>query len=201
MPRGSNFTEDEEIQLYLSYLKISEDPRTGTDQTAANFWKRIHEHFSAARPTGSAAREIRSLECKWSKISGQTKLFAAAMDKVKRRSCASFEDEIRDAQQIFIRMEDRDGSGSGKAFKLQHCWRILRNEPLWVSSHEGESLAVEGGAQEPGDAARGARPQGRKIAKLEAKTAVETSISIAELTKTNKEIVIASKKRARDSRC
>ncbi|OWZ19551.1 hypothetical protein PHMEG_0006171 [Phytophthora megakarya] len=197
MPRGPQFGEDEEIQLCMSYLKISEDPRTGTDQTAATFWKRIQEHFTAARPAGSVTREMRSLECKWSKISSQCKMFASAKDKVERRSGASFEDEIHDAQQIYMRMEDRDGVTPTKPFKLLHCWRILRNEPLWTSTRQGEDAPAEGAAPDPDDRASGGRPQGRKAAKQEAKTNAATTHSIADLAKANKEIAIASKKRAR----
>ncbi|KAF4039859.1 No apical meristem-associated C-terminal domain [Phytophthora infestans] len=197
MPRGSNFVEEEEIQLCMSYLKISEDPRTGTYQSSATFWKRIYEHFTAARPAGSVVREIRSLECKWSKISGQAQLFSAAMDKVERRSGASFEDEIQDAQQIYMRMEDRDGVTATKPFKLLHCWRILRSEPLWTSVRDSQGTTTGGDAINSESTARGARPQGRKASKEEAKAVASTSSLIAELAKANAEIAAASKKRAR----
>ncbi|KAF4147329.1 No apical meristem-associated C-terminal domain [Phytophthora infestans] len=174
MPRGSNFVEEEEIQLCMSYLKISEDPRTGTDQSSATFWKRIHEHFTAARLA-----------------------FSAAMDKVERRSGASFGDEIQGAQQIYMRMEDRDGVTATKPFKLLHCWRILRSEPLWTSVRNSQGTATGGDAINSESTARGARPQGRKASKEEAKAVASTSSSIAELAKANAEIAAASKKRAR----
>lgn len=116
-------------------------------------------------------------------------MFAAAKDKVERRSGASFEDEIQDAQQIYMRMEDRDGVTPTKPFKLLHCWRILRNEPLWTSTHQGGDAPAEGTSPDPEDTSSGGRPQGRKAAKQEAKTAAATTHSIAELAKAKKKLL------------
>ncbi|KAG2790057.1 hypothetical protein PC129_g13793 [Phytophthora cactorum] len=134
MPRRSSFTEDEEV----SYLKIGEDPKTGMDQASATFWKHIHVNFAAARPAGSVIREIRSLKCKWSKIAAQTKLFSAAMDKVEHRSGVSFDDEIRDAHQVYMRREDPDGKSVVAAGVP-----TPENESSWIAATGQKSSKAE----------------------------------------------------------
>ncbi|KAE9053653.1 hypothetical protein PF006_g33492, partial [Phytophthora fragariae] len=133
MGKKSSFLEEEEAQLCRSYLKVGTDATTGTNQSSGTFWERICTHFNSSRPTGSTTRDQRSLECKWSKVSSDVKRFASAIDKVDHRSGASLDDEIEAAQCVYKAMQGGTEAKTRKPFKLMHCWRILKAEPLWMS--------------------------------------------------------------------
>jgi hypothetical protein len=66
--KGKNFSVDEEIQLCRSFLHVSKDAATGTNQSAGTFWQRVTTHFNERRDSGCEARPYRSLESKWSAI-------------------------------------------------------------------------------------------------------------------------------------
>ena len=45
--RGKGWDLSEDEQLCKSWLAVSQDPVTGSDQKNQTFWKRIHEDFVA----------------------------------------------------------------------------------------------------------------------------------------------------------
>lgn len=57
--KGCNFSTDEDIQLCKSWLSISEDPVTGTDQKASTFWAAVTQDYCKYQPNGD--RTLRSL--------------------------------------------------------------------------------------------------------------------------------------------
>lgn len=44
--KGCNFSKDEDVQLCKSWLSISKDPVTGTNQTASTFWESVTNDYS-----------------------------------------------------------------------------------------------------------------------------------------------------------
>ncbi|KAE8889059.1 hypothetical protein PF010_g5786 [Phytophthora fragariae] len=175
MGKKSSFLEEEEAQLCRSYLKVGTDATTGTNQSSGTFWERICTHFNSSRSTGSTTRDQRSLECKWSKVSSDVKRFASALDKVDRRSGASLDDEIEASQCVYKAMQGGTEAKTRKPFKLMHCWRILKAEPLWMSF-------------------RVSKPGYESTAPVNIDMAGPTS---AELAQATKEMAQASRKRAR----
>ncbi|KAE9329948.1 hypothetical protein PR003_g15432, partial [Phytophthora rubi] len=199
MGRKSSFLEEEEAQLCRSYLKVGTDATTGTNQSSGTFWERICTHFNSSRPTGSTTRDQRSLECKWSKVSSDVKRFASALDKVDRRSGASLDDEIEAAQCIYKAMQGGTEAKTRKPFKLMHCWRILKAEPLWMSFRVSKP-GYESTAPVNIDMAcptSAVRPKGSKATKADAKQTDLAELSFKELAQATKEMAQASPKRAR----
>lgn len=86
---------------------------------------------------------------------------------------------------------------NGKAFVRLHCWRLLRDEPLW-KSFRGDKQTPPNVAN-PDTRATGSaiRPQGTKAAKADAKAAAETGLSLRDLALATKQMAQASNKRTR----
>jgi hypothetical protein len=82
--RSGNYTHDEDIQLAISWEKISTDPITTNEQPARSYWKRIADHFHANR-TFESDRDACSLEHRWSTIQKECMKFQAYYEDVERR--------------------------------------------------------------------------------------------------------------------
>ncbi|KAE8995720.1 hypothetical protein PR001_g20056 [Phytophthora rubi] len=89
------------------------DARLGTDQTLDDLWKRVTTHFKGARPEGLVLLDARSLGCKWSEISSDVKRFASAKDEAPRRSAATYDDEVKDAQEVCNKMATQTARSLG----------------------------------------------------------------------------------------
>jgi hypothetical protein len=63
--KNKNFSIDEEREVCLSMLHISQDPCIGNGQRKDAFWQRIEAHYNSHKPVGGGHRYFRSLETKW----------------------------------------------------------------------------------------------------------------------------------------
>ncbi|EHS63328.1 uncharacterized protein PGTG_21631 [Puccinia graminis f. sp. tritici CRL 75-36-700-3] len=61
---SQTYLEHEDIQLYNSWLKISEDPKRGTNQMFNAFWEAIARHYATHIP--DAPQSAKSLKNHWS---------------------------------------------------------------------------------------------------------------------------------------
>ena len=82
--RSSNYTQQEDIQLCVSWESISTDPIVGNEQPGTAYWKRIAEHFHANR-TFQSDRSANSLEHRWDTIKKECSKFQALYEQVERR--------------------------------------------------------------------------------------------------------------------
>jgi hypothetical protein len=79
-----NYTHDEDIQLVISWEKISTDLITANEQPARSYWNRIADHFHANR-TFESDRNACSLEHCWSTIQKECMKFRAYYEDVEHR--------------------------------------------------------------------------------------------------------------------
>ena len=82
--RSSNYTQQVDIQLCVSWESISTDPIVGNEQPGMAYWKRIAEHFHANR-TFQSDRSANSLEHRWDTIKKECSKFQALYEQVERR--------------------------------------------------------------------------------------------------------------------
>lgn len=82
--RSSNYTQQEDIQLCMSWDNISTDPITKNEQPGKAYWKRIAEHYHDNR-TFPSDRSVNSLEKLWDTIKRECSKFQAIYEQVERR--------------------------------------------------------------------------------------------------------------------
>lgn len=78
--KGRNFSKEEDVQLCKSWLTISEDPITGTDQRASTFWESVVKDYSTYQSHGD--RTLCSLQSRWGVINRGVSKFVGFLDKV-----------------------------------------------------------------------------------------------------------------------
>ncbi|RLN27871.1 glutathione S-transferase T3-like [Panicum miliaceum] len=184
--RSSNYTQEEDIQLCMSWENISTDSIVGNEQPGKAYWKRIVEHFHANR-TFHFNRSVNSLEHRWDTIKKECSKFQAFYEQVERRhpSGIPYKEHLLEAQTMYT------NKPPNKAFQFIHCWLKVRNCPKFQSvdkSHKRpspskSSTPSERGAEEqegdgsgrsqttdPTQTSQNKRPMGRKGAKERWKT-------------------------------
>ena len=82
--RGSNYSQEEDIQLCKSWISISNDAIVGTDQSGKTYWERITAHFHNFRGFHSD-RTANSLEHRCGVIIKECMRFQAYYEEVERR--------------------------------------------------------------------------------------------------------------------
>ena len=131
--RAKNFTTEDQIALCNAWLDVSEDPVVGTDQCSADFWAKVADRFNhSMEESGNAkhCREPPSIQMHWRDILQKSvNKFCGAYAKAKHveKSGYTEQDYIELAQKIYS-----DSMPKQQAFKLLHCWQILRNKPKWT---------------------------------------------------------------------
>jgi hypothetical protein len=74
--KGKNFSTDEERQVCLSVLDISQDPCIGNGQRKDAFWQRIEVHYNSNKPVGRGHRPLWSMESKWGSMKHDVSKFS-----------------------------------------------------------------------------------------------------------------------------
>ena len=117
------WTEDENCNLTISWLAISQDPIVGDNQKDNSFWQRIKDTFLK---NGSFERTIKGLKSKWSTINRDCQRYNGCLYIIinKNESGTTEEDQKRDAKQLY---QERHKT----PFVYQSCWEILKKAPKW----------------------------------------------------------------------
>ncbi|XP_039804942.1 glutathione S-transferase T3-like [Panicum virgatum] len=184
--RSSNYTQQEDTQLCISWENISTDPIVGNEQLGMSYWKRIAEHYHANR-TFEFDRSANSLERRWDTIKRECSKFQAFYEQVERRHLNGipYKEHLLEAQTVFSMKDQKN-----KAFQFLHCWLKVRNCPKFQAIEKSHkrlrsskfSMPFGGGTEEVRDesgrnqspdspqASQNKRPIGRKGAKERLKT-------------------------------
>lgn len=82
--RGFNYNHQEDIQLCISWMNISNDPVIGNEQPAGTYWERIAQDFHKNKEFQSE-RTPNSLEHRCGTIIKECMKFQAFFEEVERR--------------------------------------------------------------------------------------------------------------------
>ena len=82
--RGSNYTHNEDIQLCISWMNITNDPIIGNKQPGKTYWERIADDFHRNKDFESD-RTPNSLEHRWGVILKECMKFQGYYEEVERR--------------------------------------------------------------------------------------------------------------------
>ncbi|XP_057443891.1 glutathione S-transferase T2-like [Lotus japonicus] len=126
--------ENDDIILLQTWLNISKDSVTGTDQKAETFWRRIEHQYNKYRKVGSPERQWSQLKSRFHTLSKAVSTFVGCYKKVTNppKSGYSERDIMADACSLYNAMEKT------KTFNFEHAWRVLKDEPKW----KGEAMPI-----------------------------------------------------------
>lgn len=122
--RGRNWSEDEDVQLCISWLAISKDSIKGTDQNKSTFWVTIQQH-AAANFESIGERPVDGLRQRFNQLSHHVSKYVGCLAFVcrARKSGETTEDKFQAARDLFLKETKQ------RHFKIQRCYEILKNEP------------------------------------------------------------------------
>lgn len=161
--RGPAFHALDDKLLAESWIAVSEDPVTGTDQTKDSFWNAVKEQG------GFTARTPESLRQRWGVISRSVSKFCGVLSTVIKinQSGTTNEDHFDRAMQLYEQDE-------GKPFKFSGCHEVLSKCPkfkLNIASEKASPSSSSGTSKEnPSLQTPTSRPLGRDRSKAAAST-------------------------------
>ncbi|PVH64915.1 hypothetical protein PAHAL_2G383400 [Panicum hallii] len=175
--RGKSFSKEEDRALCSAFLHVSTDAIIGTNQTAAGYYARMHQHFKENVEVSCKRTQV-SIENRWTTIQKAVNKFCGFYAAIERRneSGKNEQDRINDAVRMYEETEP---------WQFHHCWVILRGEPKWhekmVECNSGQKVNRKQSEIEINslqtDSTFPERPEGRDSAKKKARVMADTSSS------------------------
>lgn len=133
--RGTNYSDEECVQICRTWLHIGEDPVQGSGQKNGALWKRMHSHFKENKP-GGVERSWRSLQSKWSDIQHDTCKFMRSYAAVEALAEPATNEDIKVDRALTLYKEQNPKK---EAYAFLQCWRILRDSSKFMEYCAGES--------------------------------------------------------------
>ena len=105
----------------------SNDPINGNCKKNESYWGDVHELCNSTTPT-NRKREVKHLKVRWQKIKRWVGFFCACWKKATSIYLSGYsDDQLKDmAKQFYFDDYPKEGP-----FTVEHCWKILRDEPKW----------------------------------------------------------------------
>ncbi|KAL7451500.1 hypothetical protein ACHAWC_005174 [Mediolabrus comicus] len=167
--RTADFSSEECILLVKSWLNVSKNPVTGTDQKAPAFWERVTEQFQINQRLAaihnpdlpSTKRTQKSLSTFWSaSLNKAMNKFTGICSQNKPTSGENDPDKYYE-RMMKLYATQRPKDCPVKFDRFLAAFKILQKEPKWSASKT--QLSDDDQAQKT----KRKRPQGRDQAKLE----------------------------------
>ncbi|XP_066319390.1 glutathione S-transferase T3-like [Miscanthus floridulus] len=200
------FDPDEDVRLVSAWLIHSNDPINGNCKKNEKYWGDVHGHYNKTTPT-NRKREVKHLKDRWTKIKRRVAFFCGSWKKATSIYLSGYLDEqLKDMAKQFYLDDYKEGP-----FTVEHCWKILRDEPKWHAvleelenpnkrSLDGEDEAI-GTSRTPEAVGELERPMGTQQAKKKRNDKGRVSdddVSLDEDLKKFIDIQAATKKRQED---
>ncbi|RLM66092.1 uncharacterized protein C2845_PM16G01900 [Panicum miliaceum] len=120
------FDPDEDVRLVSAWLIHSNDPINGNCKKNEKYWSDVHGHYNKTTPT-NRKREVKHLKDRWTKIKRWVAFFCGSWKKATSIYLSAYSDEqLKDMAKQFYLDDYKEGP-----FTVEHCWKILRDEPKW----------------------------------------------------------------------
>ncbi len=174
MGRKTSWNDFENTSLCLSWLAVSQNAVTGTDQDGEKFWKGIHCHFyrdetdSAEEADVDSLRDVDALRKRWSSVinKGVAKFCGFYSQVVAMKPSGYLENDLR--QMALTMYSDWNAKQPNKItkFNVLECWLILKDYPKFQSGNPTVKLSRDEN-DENVEVSLGQRPAGAKQMKAE----------------------------------
>jgi hypothetical protein len=83
--QGCNYNHDEDIQLCVSWMNVSNDSIARNDQACKTYWTRIANHYNENK-TSDTEKNASSIEHKWGVIQKECMKFQCYYEQVERHN-------------------------------------------------------------------------------------------------------------------
>ena len=136
--RAPNFEPAEDVIIARCWKNMTNDAKTGTDQTSDVFWQRLFLKFTTVmteekKRTQTEVNEHRSwktLLSRWRRcIQKETMLFASIYRRVRAQEKSGWNDDDYEKEAM---NRYRAMNGRNKEFAYLDCWKVLRDEPKFM---------------------------------------------------------------------
>jgi hypothetical protein len=84
--QGSNYNHDEDIQLCIFWMNVSNDLIVANGQPSKTYWIRIADHYNENKTFAGVERNANSLEHRWGVIQKKCMRFQGYSEEVERRN-------------------------------------------------------------------------------------------------------------------
>ena len=123
-------SRDDEV-LISAWINTSKNALTATDQRAETFWDRISTYFNLNKQEEQVRRTSKQCKSHWQKLSAAVSKFVGCHEQALQRKMSgqSSTDVYNMAKLIY------HSDNGGKDFKLEHAWRILKEEQKWKEAY------------------------------------------------------------------
>ncbi|KAA1127459.1 hypothetical protein PGTUg99_036914 [Puccinia graminis f. sp. tritici] len=103
----TRYQENEDVQICLSWLEVSQDPLNSTNQTANTFWNRVAKHFS--KSIGSDNQTGSSIKSCWQVLQQRINKFCGCVKQIEHsnQSGTSAEDRLSSALKLYIALSQQ----------------------------------------------------------------------------------------------
>ncbi|KAE8807683.1 Lactation elevated protein 1 [Hordeum vulgare] len=126
-----NHTILEHKILIKAWSTMSMDACTGVSQTVKMYWQRIEDQYFQlmAKYPNRTAQTFQSLQGRWDVIKPACSRWTAGLEQVRNAPSSETveSDYEKIAQHRYKDIEDSEG----KFFKLEHCWKMLKDCDKW----------------------------------------------------------------------
>ncbi|KAI7948826.1 hypothetical protein MJO29_010491 [Puccinia striiformis f. sp. tritici] len=123
--RSRNYTEKEDVQLCVSWVETSEDPKKGTDQTLNSFWDALANHYATHLP--GSRQTLKSLQSRWGDhIQKEVNKFMGCVHQVDNLNPSG----KTDSNGFQLAMTTYSGLYN-RPFGFLSCYQILVESPKW----------------------------------------------------------------------
>ena len=136
--RAPNFDSAEDVVIARCWRNMTNDAKTGTDQTSDAFWQRLFLKFTTVmieeqKRTQAEVNNHRSwktLRSRWRRcIQKETMLFASVYRRVRAQEKSGWNE---DDYQKEAMTRYRAMNGKNKDFAYLECWKVLKDEPKFM---------------------------------------------------------------------
>ena len=169
MGKGKSWNVDETRLLITSWLNVSQNALTGTDQTSDGFWKSITTLYNdtAKKEPNKYQEERNEKSCKnrWCNVNKDVCKFYGHYMMIRRNIHSGWDDKMY-LEQAIESWKSLPGS-KGKPFKLFFAWEMLKDSPKWTSTMQLNKQDEAKDSEAPADqqADHSQRPIGNRAAK------------------------------------
>jgi hypothetical protein len=84
--QGSNYNHDEDIQLCIFWMNVSNDLIVANGQPSKTYWIRIADHYNENKTFAGVERNANSLEHRWGVIQKECMRFQGYSEEVERHN-------------------------------------------------------------------------------------------------------------------
>ncbi|KAI7944968.1 hypothetical protein MJO28_010663 [Puccinia striiformis f. sp. tritici] len=135
--RAPNWLPDEEAQLAVSYVNVSEQPEFAANQTSETFFRKVADDFNTYSKSHFRSWDV--IRTRWGPLNTATLKFAAIYNALERNppsGTGGTVDWLETAHATYR------AQSKGASFGSVLAWQKLRHAPKWRNEGRGNDLVI-----------------------------------------------------------